>query len=119
MSDQDHKARMAALEAKIAAAKKAVEPPAPSESHYNQAQVAWRMVTELVAGLGLGFAIGFGLDTLFGTKPILLVVFTMLGMAAGVQTMIRTARELERKHAAETAGTNDESGQSPRDGEGH
>lgn len=35
--------------------------------------MAWRMVTELVAGLAIGFA-GFGLDYLFGTTPFLMVV---------------------------------------------
>jgi len=35
-----------------------------------------------------------GLDALFGTRPLLLTVFTLLGFAAGVKTMIRTAREV-------------------------
>jgi ATP synthase protein I len=30
------------------------------EEHYSQAQLAWRMVIELVAGLGIGFGIGLG-----------------------------------------------------------
>ncbi len=65
------------------------------EEHYSQAQMAWRMVVELVAGLGIGFGIGYGLDWLLGTTPWLMVVFTLLGFAAGVQTMIRSAREIQ------------------------
>ena len=63
---------------------------------HDQAHVAWRMVIELVAGLGLGVGIGFGLDHLFGTRPLMLVVFTLLGFAAGIKTMLRTAAELNR-----------------------
>ena len=73
------------------------------EEHYSQAQLAWRMVIELVAGLGIGFGIGYGLDTLFGTLPLLMVVFTFLGLAAGVQTMIRSAREIQTKNMAAAA----------------
>jgi len=58
------------------------------------AQVGWRMVIELVTGLFLGAGIGYGLDWLFDTMPLFLVVFTILGFAAGVQTMLRSAREL-------------------------
>ena len=53
------------------------------------------MVIELVVGMVLGLAIGFGLDALFGTRPIFLVVFALLGFAAGVRTMLRTAEEVQ------------------------
>ena len=58
-------------------------------------------VTELVAGMVVGFGIGYGLDLVLGTKPILMVLFIMFGFAAGVQTMMRTAKELQGKNAAE------------------
>ncbi len=67
------------------------------EEHYSQAQLAWRMVIELVAGLGIGFGIGYGLDSLFGTMPIFLVIFIFLGLAAGIQTMLRSAKEIQSK----------------------
>jgi len=86
--------RLRALEDRIAAAKAKQEPGPRMDEHYSQANIAWRMVIELVAGLGIGFGIGYGLDTLFGTLPILLVIFTLLGLAAGIQTMLRTAKEL-------------------------
>lgn len=74
--------------------KAAQAPGARGDEHFSQANMAWRMVTELVAGLGIGFGVGFGLDTLFGTTPFLMVVFVFLGLAAGVKTMIRTANEI-------------------------
>ena len=58
------------------------------------------MVIELVAGLALGFGIGYGLDVLFGTLPILMVLFTLLGFAAGVKTMMRSAKEAQSKMSA-------------------
>lgn len=94
MSDDDPKVRLERLEAKIAAAKKVDEPKRHTDEHYSQAQLAWRMVIELVAGLGIGFGIGFGLDRLFGTIPIFLVLFTLLGLAAGIKTMLRSANEI-------------------------
>jgi len=101
VADPDQKQRLAQLEARIAAAK-GVEAPKPhSEEHHSQAQLAWRMVIELVAGLGIGFGIGFGLDSLFGTMPIFLVLFVLLGFAAGVKTMLRSAREIQAKKVAE------------------
>ena len=52
---------------------------------------------ELVAGLGIGFGIGYGIDSFFGTLPLFLVIFTLLGLAAGIKTMMRSAEEIQRK----------------------
>jgi len=40
----------------------------------------------------IGFAIGFGLDRLFHTRPWLMLVFTALGLAAGFVNLVRAAR---------------------------
>ncbi len=93
----DDSDRLKALEAKINALKEGPEVKDHSEEHYSQAQLAWRMVIELVAGLLIGFGIGYGLDSLFGTLPIFLVIFIFLGLAAGVNTMMRSAKEVQRK----------------------
>ena len=98
--DATEDAKMRALEDRIAAAKANDAPKPHQEEHYSQAQMAWRMVIELVAGLGIGFGIGYGLDALFGTRPLLMVLFIFFGLAAGVQTMIRTAREVQEKMEA-------------------
>ena len=74
------------------------------EEHYSQAQLAWRMVIELVAGLAIGFGIGYGLDSLFGTMPIFLVIFILLGFAAGVKTMLRSANEIQSKMTEAASG---------------
>lgn len=108
MADEPEEHRLRALEDRIAAAKKAQAPAPAKEEHYSLAQHAWRMVVELVAGLGIGFGIGYGLDSLFGTTPILLVVFTLLGFAAGVQTMIRTSREIQEQRLKAERSAEDE-----------
>lgn len=96
MSENDED-RMQALEARIAAAKSRANPERSKvEEHHSQAQLAWRMVIELVAGLVIGFGIGYGLDWLFGTTPWLMVVFVILGLIAGIKTMIRSANEIQR-----------------------
>lgn len=111
VADADRKDRLDALEARISAAKTAQETPEPrSDEHYSQAQLAWRMVIELVAGLGIGFGMGYGLDALFGTSPWLMIVFIFLGLAAGIQTMMRSAKEVQDKQMAAQA-AQDEEGQ--------
>lgn len=104
MSEDADRARLEALEKRIAAAKGEAPKKAHQENEYSQANLAWRMVIELVAGLGIGFGIGYGLDTLFGTMPIFLVLFIFAGFAAGVKTMLRSAKEVQARQLADKAG---------------
>ena len=106
MSDPNQQQQLKQLEAKIDAVKKRNAPKPRADEHYSQAQLAWRMVIELVAGLGIGFGIGYGLDVLFGTLPIFMVLFVMLGLAAGIKTMLRSANEIQEKKLAEEAERN-------------
>jgi ATP synthase protein I len=101
--DPEHKRRLEQLNKRIEAVKKTQEPTPRADEHYSQAHLAWRMVIEMVAGLAIGFGIGYGLDSLFGTLPIFLVLFTLLGMAAGVKTMLRSAQEIQEQKLAEQA----------------
>jgi len=100
VSDPDDSDRLTQLGDRIAKLRGSDKKRPHQEEHYSQAQHAWRMVIELVAGLMIGFGIGYGLDSLFGTLPILLVVFTMLGLAAGIKTMMRSAAEMQKGQAA-------------------
>ena len=97
MTTDPNRERLDALDARIQAAKGEEETLHHSDEHYSQAQLAWRMVIELVAGLLIGFGIGYGLDKLFGTTPWLMVVFIGLGFVAGVRTMMRSAQEIQRQ----------------------
>lgn len=97
------KDRLAALEDRLSKAKRVEEEIPHMKKDYAQANLAWRMVIELVAGLGIGFGMGYGLDYVFGTMPLFLVIFIFLGLAAGVKTMLASAREIERQQAAKAA----------------
>jgi ATP synthase protein I len=51
--------------------------------------IGLRVGIELVAALVVAVAIGYGLDWLFGTKPILTAAFVPVGGAAGVWNVWR------------------------------
>jgi ATP synthase protein I len=51
--------------------------------------IGMRVGVEMVSALVVAVAIGWGLDWLFGTKPILMAVFVLLGGAAGVLNVWR------------------------------
>lgn len=90
--------RLKSLEKEIKALKeKNVPKKAGPMAGASGGEAAWRMVMELVSGMGLGLAIGYGLDVLFGTKPILMIIFVLLGFIAGIKTMLRTAAELGKQ----------------------
>lgn len=91
--------RLQELERRLAGLRKADTGPTPGAEKFNQANLAWRMVIELVAGLVVGFGIGYGLDRLFGTMPLMLIVFVLAGLAAGIKTMLRTVAELGKRPA--------------------
>ena len=80
-----------------------------SGGKFTAANMAWRMTIELVVGGMVGAAMGWGLDEVFGTLPLFLIVFILLGFAAGIRTVMRSAEEVRRQQAAE-AGEN----QAPR-----
>jgi ATP synthase protein I len=88
---------------------KGVEAPAKTNTvkGFSQGEVAWRMVIELVTGMLLGTGIGYGLDVLFGTLPIFLIIFSLLGFAAGVKTMLGSARQLAKTAADKAADKGD------------
>lgn len=51
--------------------------------------LALRLAAELVAGLVAGLAIGWGLDRWLHTRPIFIIVFVILGFAAGIVNVMR------------------------------
>ncbi len=53
---------------------------------------AFRVGSELLAGLFVGALLGLGLDTAFGTKPWLLLVGIFFGFAAGVLNVSRALK---------------------------
>ena len=52
--------------------------------------LGFRLSSELVAGVLVGAAIGWGIDRLLSTSPFGLIVFLLLGFAAGVVNVVRS-----------------------------
>jgi ATP synthase protein I len=57
---------------------------------------AFRLATELVAGVFVGGLVGLGLDRLFGTAPILLIACLLFGVAGGLLNSVRAARQMQK-----------------------
>lgn len=94
-------------EAQARQAARAKRPP-PS-----QAGIAGRFATELVASLVVGGGLGWGVDWLlaqFGyqTKPVFLIMFFVLGAAAGIRNVMRAATEINAEIAAKNAASKPE-----------
>jgi ATP synthase protein I len=58
---------------------------------------ALKISTELVAAVVVGSTIGFLLDTWFGTKPLLIICFFFMGVAAGIINVFRAAKKMHSK----------------------
>ena len=58
---------------------------------------AFKLGTELVAAVAVGTIIGFILDSWFGTKPWLIIIFFFLGAAAGMLNVIKTANRMQKE----------------------
>jgi ATP synthase protein I len=75
--------------------------------------MAFRTSTEMIAGLVVGGLVGWQLDKWLGTSPVLLLLFFLLGAAAGIWNVIRAAWEMQSK--ASKAGTEMDQPGSDRD----
>lgn len=96
--------RLRALEQRLQTAQGKPKPESTQMAKgFSQGEVAYRMVIELATGILVGVGIGYGLDVLFGTLPVFLAIFSMVGFAAGVKTMLGTARQVQEKTAATEA----------------
>jgi ATP synthase protein I len=77
-----------------------------------QSGIAFRFATELVAALIVGGGLGWGIDWLCGrlgfhTRPAFLIVFFVLGAAAGIRNVMSAAHEINAEIAASRASANE------------
>jgi ATP synthase protein I len=110
MDDDEAKSsdRLKALRDRLASAQASIEerdrPAGKSGSAYS---FGFRLATDLIAGVLAGFGIGWGLDKWLGTSPWFLLIFTVLGMIAGIVNVIRAAKSAEaRRHLEATRADN-------------
>lgn len=71
--------------------------------HSSQAGYAFRVGTELVSGVAVGFGIGYGLDAWLDTRPWMTLLWSILGFAAGMKLMIDTSKRAALALEAEDA----------------
>ena len=89
-----------ALDAQLKAARERNPAPesrsGPSEDKSGMA-LGMRLSAELLAGVLVGLGVGWALDKWLGTGPWLLLVFLLLGTAAGIFSVIRSGNKLDTK----------------------
>jgi ATP synthase protein I len=78
-----------------AKARRAAPPQSEPEARGAALGKALRLATELIAGVAVGGFIGWALDRLFGSAPFLMVVFLILGAAAGILNVVRAAKAMQ------------------------
>ncbi len=96
MADDPEKDALDALGARLKEAKKDhIDPtriPTNQESEKGNALgLAFRVGVELISAVAVGTAIGWGLDYWLDTRPWLMLVFIVLGGAAGIINVYRMA----------------------------
>jgi ATP synthase protein I len=70
-------------------------PPGDPRVRGNALGMAFKILTELVVGVVVGGGMGWALDRWLGTAPWLLILFLLLGFAAGMSNVVRTARKMQ------------------------
>ena len=95
--------RLAEIEERLRRAREKRDEVRQVEAPNSKLGIAFRLVTELMAAVIVGGAMGWGLDRILGTGPFLLIVMFMVGVAAGIFTVVRTAQQMNRDQAAKDA----------------
>ena len=88
----DISARLQDLDSRLKAEKKQTAQAETSSTKYQGAtdySKGYRLVSEFVAGILVGAAIGYGLDYVFHTLPLFLIIFLLAGFGAGMVNMSR------------------------------
>ena len=70
-------------------------PTADSRARGAAMSEAFKITAELLVGVIVGGGIGWALDRYLGTAPWLLILFLLLGFAAGMSNVIRSARRMQ------------------------
>lgn len=104
MQTPDSHPSLDALQKRIDSARKAHQDPAgqhpPTSTSYGM-----RVGLDLVSGVCVGTAAGYGLDRWLGTLPWLMIICMALGTAAGVKLMMQTSRRAAQALEEEESNT--------------
>ena len=81
------------LKKKIQEAKEKIEEPAVAAP--KPLGKIMKVVVEIVAAMAVGLGIGILIDNYFDTRPFFIIVFFLLGSAAGIMNVFRVAKSLQ------------------------
>lgn len=96
MADDDAKKALDELDSRLQAARAERQDPLRRPASENEEKggplgLAFRVSVEIVSAVAVGVAIGWLADQWFGTRPWLMLVFIVLGGAAGILNVYRMA----------------------------
>ncbi len=99
MSSEDIPENLQALEAKICKMRGAGNnnKNLSSSEYVTAAGVGVQITADLLAGVLVGAGVGYLLDLVFGSRPIMLTVFLLFGGAAGFLNVYRMVKNEEKK----------------------
>ena len=88
--------RIKEIATRLEIAKKNIKDTQKNKEGSNAASLgkALKISTELVAAVVVGSIIGFLLDGWFDTKPLLTICFFIMGVAAGMLNVFRSAKKM-------------------------
>ena len=86
------------ISTRLKIAKKKIEKVKETNKGSNAASLgkALKISTELIAAVIVGSTIGFLLDTWFDTKPLFIICFFFMGVAAGILNVFKSAKKLHK-----------------------
>ena len=90
----DISARLQNLDSRLAAENKQVAGAEKSTTQYKGVtdySTGARLASEFVGGVLVGALVGYGLDYVFHTLPLFLIIFLLAGFVAGIVNMSRSA----------------------------
>lgn len=64
--------------------------------------ISFNIVSDLIAGVFCGLLIGYGLDYLLNTKPIMIAIFLIMGCIAGMMNAVAFIKRFEQKNSDST-----------------
>ena len=87
------------ISTRLEIAKKNINKAQKNDKSSNAASLgkALKISTELVAAVFVGTTIGFLLDSWFDTKPLLIICFFIMGVAAGMLNVFKSAKKMHKK----------------------
>lgn len=87
-TDDELRARRAALDAKLGPDPREDGPEPPASSRSDLAR-GLKLSSEFIAGVVVGAGLGWFIDSVAGTSPFGLIVFLLLGFGAGILNVLR------------------------------